>query len=100
MTEHPEEQIGRIAAMEQRLDHTQAVLVVLEKAWEDYLAVHDDFDQLDTYLGSPEWHTDREADAAGMLPPTLHRGVLSEDAIWNLLQARKELLQEMQASTA
>lgn len=89
------EQIDRIEAMEQCFNRAQVALCNLEKAWEDYRGVEDDFAQLDSYLGSPEWHVDREADASGQLPPTLHRGVLSEDSIWNLLQARKELLQDI-----
>lgn len=89
------EQSDRIAAMEQHLDRAQTSLHALEQAWEDYLSVQDDFNVLDTYLGSPEWHADREADAAGLLPPTLRRGVLSEDAIWNLLQDRKDLLENI-----
>lgn len=88
-------QIERITEMEQRLDRAQAASQALARAWEAYLAVEDDFARLDAYLGSPEWHADREADAAGQLPPCLHRGVLSEDAIYDLLQSRRELLQEI-----
>lgn len=95
MAEQQSEQVGRIAAYEQRLDRVQTALEALVQAWENYLAVKDDFDQLDAYLGSPEWHADREADAASLLPPSLRRGVLSEDAVWNLLQARRELLEDI-----
>ena len=90
----------RIALQEQRLDRAQATLSALEQAWDNYLAVQDDFAQLDAYLGSPEWLADRKADTKGKLPPKLRRGVLSEDAIWNLLQYRKELLKDIQASLA
>ena len=40
---------------------------------------------LEAYYTSPAWRTDFEADEAGLLPPDLKRGVLSEDGIYNLL---------------
>lgn len=94
------EQQSRIVTMERRLDRVQAALHKLEQAWEAYTAIGDDLKSLDTYLGSDLWRADRKADAAGSLPPELKRGVLSEDAIWNLLQENRELLQEIKAVTA
>lgn len=41
---------------------------------------------LEAYYTSPAWRTDFEADEAGLLPPDLKRGVLSEDGIYNLLE--------------
>ena len=41
---------------------------------------------------------DYDADCAGKLPPNLKRGVLSEDAVYNLLSEHerlKDLLQEL-----
>ena len=76
----------RITQMEQRLDRATAAVEALEAAIEQYKATSDDLTVLDTYLGSPEWHADRDDDEAGRLPKDLRRGVLSEDAIWNLLE--------------
>ena len=41
---------------------------------------------LDTYYTSGEWRDDYEADERGELPPDLKRGVLSQDALYDLLQ--------------
>ena len=81
----------RIAYMEQRLDRATAAAAALEEALGQYAAVQDDITALDAYLGSPEWHADRAADEAGSLPRDLKRGVLSEDAIWNLLERHRAL---------
>ena len=87
--------IERIKQMEQRLDRATAAVEALEAAIEQYSAVSEDIASLDTYLGSPEWHADRDDDEAGRLPKELRRGVLSEDAIWNLLERHRELQKQM-----
>ena len=38
------------------------------------------------YYESGQWLQDYEADERGELPPTLKRGVLSQDGLWELLQ--------------
>ena len=50
---------------------------------------------LETYYTSPAWCTDFEADEAGLLPPDLKRGVLSEDGVYNLLEEYKRVEEEM-----
>lgn len=50
---------------------------------------------LEVYYTSPAWRTDFEADEAGLLPPDLKRGVLSEDGIYNLLEEYKRVEEEM-----
>ncbi len=47
--------------------------------------------KLDIYYQSSEWKIDHGYDEAGLLPPDLKRGVLSEDGIYNLLEEYKEL---------
>ena len=37
------------------------------------------------YYESGQWLKDYEADERGELPPTLKRGVLSQDGLWELL---------------
>ena len=49
--------------------------------------VTEDIRILDAYYRSPLWRSDFEADEAGKLPADLPRGVLSEDGIYNALQA-------------
>ena len=51
---------------------------------------------LEAYYTSPAWRTDFEADEAGLLPPDLKRGVLSEDGIYNLLEEYKRVEEEME----
>lgn len=41
---------------------------------------------LEAYYTSGEWLEDYEADERGELPPDLKRGVLSQDALYNLLE--------------
>ncbi len=48
------------------------------------MAVQDTMMELDDYYGS-YWMKDFEADEAGRLPEDLKRGVLSEDALYDLL---------------
>ena len=42
--------------------------------------------ELTAYYESSQWLQDYEADERGELPPTLKRGVLSQDGLWELLQ--------------
>ena len=44
---------------------------------------------LEEYYTSGEWREDYEADERGELPPDLKRGVLSQDALYDLLEERK-----------
>lgn len=50
---------------------------------------------LEAYYTSPAWRTDLEADEAGLLPPDLKRGVLSEDGIYNLVEDFKWVEEEV-----
>ena len=81
-----EEQIERIRSMEARLDRAEAVLTELEQATEAYLAAQTLFRELERYYESPLWRQDLAADEAGALPPALRRGVLSQDAVYDLLE--------------
>ena len=40
-----------------------------------------------------DWFADYDADRAGLLPPDLKRGVLSEDAVYDLLAQYRNLIQ-------
>ena len=85
------EQICRIEEMELALDRATSAVDAMEKALERYRAAQDDIRLLEGYLNSEERRADLEADEAGKLPSDLRRGVLSEDAIWNLLDRKDEL---------
>lgn len=85
-------QLERIAYYEARLDALQRILAdgdpgaaARARACAAALAA---------YYGSREWRLDLAADAAGRLPATLRRGVLSEDGIFNALEAARDWLAE------
>ena len=56
--------------------------------------------ELEAYYTGPLWRADYEDDCAGKLPPDVKRGVLSEDAVYTLLEARDEALRAMQVLCA
>ena len=85
------QQIVRIRLMERRLDRALLAVKRLSAALDKWEAVQEDIAVLDKYYGSDDWKQDFVDDEAGLLPADLKRGVLSEDAIWNLLADSKEL---------
>ena len=84
-------QTERIEQMERCLDRAETAVKAAEAALEQLEAVKDDVRRLADYYGSALWRKDFEDDEAGLLPPGLKRGVLSEDAVWNVLTRFREL---------
>ncbi len=84
-------QTERIERMEQNLERVTNALRVLNDALDEYEAAQDALQELDTYYGSDTWKQDFSDDEQGRLPNTLKRGVLSEDAIWNVLEDYRTL---------
>ena len=85
------QQIARIRRMERHLGRVTAAVKRLEGALDRWEAVQDAIAALDEYYGSDLWRQDFADDEAGLLPPDLKRGVLSEDGIWNLLSDVRDL---------
>ena len=85
------EQMERIARMEQQLEVASRAVKGLAAALDDYEAAQDALQELEAYYGSEEWRQDFAADEAGRLPKEMKRGVLSEDAVWNLLEERDRI---------
>ena len=85
------EQIKRIRQMEHHLNRASTAVKRLEAALDKWEAAQEAIATLDKYYGSDQWKQDFADDEAGRLPADLKRGVLSEDAIWNLLDDVKEL---------
>ena len=79
------DQIKRIRHMEQILNEASASVRALSDALEQYSSLLPAIRQLAAYYESPLWRQDFEDDCAGKLPADLNRGVLSEDAVYNLL---------------
>ena len=88
-----ESRIDRIKRMEAYLDEAERTLDAYEKAAEEYRSVQKKLCMLEKYYTSRQWQQDYEADEAGKLPADLKRGVLSQDAIGDLLDRNKELLE-------
>lgn len=85
------DEIERIAQMEAYMDEAAAALHGLAAALERYAAAEPKLRALEEYYRSGQWLRDYELDEAGKLPPTLKRGVLSEDALWDVLRDWDEL---------
>lgn len=77
--------------MERKLNRVSRAVRRLSAALDDYAAVQDDLRELEAYYGSEDWKQDLAADEQGLLPSDLKRGVLSEDAIWNVLEDNSAL---------
>ena len=79
------EQVERIEYMEKILNEGTAAVLALRRALEAYAALSPRLAELFDYYGSELWFADLEDDNAGRLPEGLRRGVLSEDAVYNLI---------------
>ena len=89
------EQIERIKALEMRLNRASQTVMRLSAALDEYVEAQEDIRALETYYGSDDWKQDFADDEAGRLPKDLKRGVLSEDAMWNLLEDHRALKERM-----
>ena len=85
-------QLSRIRQMEEHLDAAKQAVDDLSAALEGYAAVRAQIQALEDYYHSPQWLEDYDADRAGLLPPDLKRGVLSQDAVYDLLREHDRLL--------
>ncbi len=88
-------QIERISKMEEYLDETRAAVDALQQALEAYTAVRKKLVRLETYYTGTQWMKDFEAWEARKLPSGLKCGVLSEDAVYDLLTDDRELTLQM-----
>ena len=85
----------RITTMENYLDEAQIVIRAFSEVLSAYQRIQPKLRELEEYYSSDEWRKDFEDDEVGKLPQNLKRGVLSEDAIYNLLDENKELLADI-----
>ena len=93
-------QTERIKHMERQLDRASLAVMQLSNALEQYAEAQEALAQLSSYYGSKEWKDDFAADETGLLPQDLKRGVLSEDAVWNVLSDNRELQEQLKAFSA
>lgn len=88
--------IQRITKMEEKLDRIQSVLEKLSSSLEEYRSISKDIKDLEKYYTGKNWKEDLKLDEEGKLPKDLKRGVLSEDAIYDLLNLDKEISSQLQ----
>ena len=81
-------QIERIQQMEQLLDFVIEAQKEQNTNEEKSARIQEATRILAKYYASGEWKQDFADDEAGLLPKDLKRGVLSEDGIWNVLDAQ------------
>ena len=89
------EQIERIENMEERMDRAWKAVLDLHTAIDQFDAVKEDIEVLSDYYENGCWRQDYEADEAGALPRDLKRGVLSQDALYDLLTEYEELKKQL-----
>ena len=89
-------QLNRIKLMESYLDEATLTVKELSRALEKYENIAKKYYKLEGYYGSSDWRDDFEADEAGLIPVEIKRGVLSEDAVYNLIVEHKDLIRRMQ----
>ena len=89
------EQIERIEEMEKCLDEASKAI----KELSDALINYEWYYKVQEYYDSEQWLRDFEADEAGKLPKDLKRGVLSEDAVYDLITDHEHLLERMEKAT-
>lgn len=78
--------IDRISRYEAILDRLRSLADRCSAAQKELDDAGSEIDALAAYYGSDDWRSDFEADEAGLLPQDLKRGVLSEDAVYDLLE--------------
>ena len=81
--------------MEERFDNLERSVRALEQALASCEGFKDNYKALCKYQKSGKWLKDYEADEQGKLPADLKRGVLSQDALYNLLQDASAVLEAL-----
>ena len=80
-----EDRIARIKRMQALYDSCRRIVDELRRSFTELENHRDDFKELFAYSWSRTWMRDFEADEKGELPKDLVRGILSEDALYDLL---------------
>ena len=87
--------VHHIKQMEEILDTAKQKMDALEQSIADLKAYQSKIQELEAYYTSPKWKEDFAMDEAGKLPASLKRGVLSEDAVYDLITDNHELAVRM-----
>lgn len=76
--------------MELILNTATEKLNALEKAISELKKYQSEIQRLEAYYTGSDWKRDFALDEAGKLPADLHRGILSEDGIYNMLERNEK----------
>ena len=87
-----ESQIARIYRMEEILNRSSQAVRDLQQALDRYVALEEEIRELERYYAGRQWQKDFADDEAGKLPRDLKRSVLSEDAVYDFLALRDEVI--------
>ena len=88
-------QIERIKLYENYYDESKKAIYDLNDALDNYLKIDKHYQKLIDYYTSNKWMKDYEDDEKGKLPKNLKRGILSEDAIYDLIIKHKEIIKKI-----
>ncbi len=91
--------IDRISKNEERLNKLLESINKLNNALDEFESNKKDLDLLKKYYGSKNWFKDKELYENGKIK-NIKAGVLSEDAVWNMLDEIDELMNRMKNYTA
>ena len=83
----------RVAEMEAILNEHSRAVAAFKKALADFEKAQAAYDKLDAYYSSQDWFDDVEAYDKGEI--TVDCGVLTEDAVYDLIGDNYELAKEM-----
>ncbi len=80
-----ENQVERVARMEEIYDRCCGAVEALLCAAQRYMEAEAALRELEAYYTGPAWMEDFFADRDGAFPRNMKRGILTEDAIYDLL---------------
>jgi len=89
-----EYKMKRIELNENRLDKLNKIIPCLEKYLNEFKENISHYHELNKYYGSKEWFKDKDDYENGKIK-NIKAGVLSEDAIWNLDENTRDLINRM-----
>lgn len=86
-----EARIRRVERYENSFDSITEAVRNLSHALDGFEDIQSGIEALEKYYTGGQWLKDFEADEKGLFPPDMKRGVLSEDAVSDLLDEIKKL---------
>jgi len=89
--------IERVRTMEEDFNEVRDIMNELDVAISKYEDIQERIEHLFCYMEDGQFLKDFEADERGELPKDMPRGVLSEDALYDLLEEITEMRSRLKA---